>query len=309
MKKILAFAMVALIVMGSSVMAADTVMSGDIKEADGTSFQNTNTGSGVKTGHIQDNAVTAPKINNGAVTTEKIKNDAVTAVKIAPGAVVTGKIADTAVTSTKIADNAVTTVKMPDGAVTGPKLGANAVSTAKIADGAVTASKLNSALYTALLGTQINVYDKNNLLLGPVLDSAQFTESAVYGNQLLVLMKTTGNTFFGVRAGSKFIASVADVHYSNNGCSGSAYSTENFSDYLIQPAHVGFYPGSGQLYSFIQAPGIVGQITLYRSTASYNSTSNIWVCTTHSAAYSATLYALTAANSLASFVAPFHVGQ
>ncbi|MGE5894980.1 MAG: hypothetical protein ACM34I_13075 [bacterium] len=42
--------------------ASDNVLSGNIREADGSTGQNTNTGSGVKTGHIQDGAVTAPKL-------------------------------------------------------------------------------------------------------------------------------------------------------------------------------------------------------------------------------------------------------
>lgn len=42
--------------------AGDTVLSLDVKEADGTSGQDTNTGSGIKTGHLQDGAVTDAKI-------------------------------------------------------------------------------------------------------------------------------------------------------------------------------------------------------------------------------------------------------
>lgn len=50
----------------------DQVLSQHIKEADGTSGQNTNSGSGIKTGHIQDGAITTPKIVDGAVTDAKI---------------------------------------------------------------------------------------------------------------------------------------------------------------------------------------------------------------------------------------------
>ncbi len=53
-------------------VANDEVTSVKLKEADGTSGQNTNSGSGVKTGHIQDGAVTAAKIADGAVTDAKI---------------------------------------------------------------------------------------------------------------------------------------------------------------------------------------------------------------------------------------------
>ena len=52
--------------------APDSITSSDIKEADGTSGQDTNSGSGIKTGHIQDGAVTGNKIAAGAVTAPKL---------------------------------------------------------------------------------------------------------------------------------------------------------------------------------------------------------------------------------------------
>lgn len=53
-------------------LANDSVLSQHIKEADGTTGQDTNRGSGVKAGHIQDGAVTTNKIANGAITDAKI---------------------------------------------------------------------------------------------------------------------------------------------------------------------------------------------------------------------------------------------
>lgn len=53
-------------------LTADSVLSHDIKEADGTSGQATNSGSGVKTGHIQNSAVTTTKIADYAITAPKL---------------------------------------------------------------------------------------------------------------------------------------------------------------------------------------------------------------------------------------------
>ncbi len=77
MKKALlvAVAIVAAVGFGRSSFASvsdDQVTSQKIREADGTSGQNTNSGSGVKTDHLQDAAVTTPKIADGAVTDAKI---------------------------------------------------------------------------------------------------------------------------------------------------------------------------------------------------------------------------------------------
>lgn len=56
----------------SASVSDDQVTSQKLREADGTSAQNTNSGSGVKTGHIQNLAVTNAKIADGAVTDAKI---------------------------------------------------------------------------------------------------------------------------------------------------------------------------------------------------------------------------------------------
>jgi hypothetical protein len=58
------------------------VKSANIKEADGTTGQKTNIGSGIKTGHIQNAAVTTAKLKANAVATAKIADGAVTDAKI-----------------------------------------------------------------------------------------------------------------------------------------------------------------------------------------------------------------------------------
>jgi hypothetical protein len=66
-----------------AAVANDEVTSIKLKEADGTSGQNTNSGSGVKTGHIQDGAVTDAKIS-GQISTSKLN------VGTTPGSVAAG---------------------------------------------------------------------------------------------------------------------------------------------------------------------------------------------------------------------------
>ncbi|HWR97480.1 MAG TPA: hypothetical protein VN317_03590 [Candidatus Methanoperedens sp.] len=66
----------------SASVADDQVTSQKLKEADGTSGQNTNSGSGVKTNHIQDGAVTASKVADGAINAPKLLDGSVTAAKL-----------------------------------------------------------------------------------------------------------------------------------------------------------------------------------------------------------------------------------
>ncbi|MBI4837755.1 MAG: hypothetical protein HY806_01090 [Nitrospirae bacterium] len=123
------------------------VLSQYINEADGTSGQNTNSGSGIKTGHIQDNAVTTSKVADGAVTTQKITDSAISTSKIADGAVTTSKILDGAVTDAKIT-----------GPISGSKLGSHSHSGSDISDGTVTSSKLaDGAVTPSKIGFYNNV--------------------------------------------------------------------------------------------------------------------------------------------------------
>lgn len=90
-----------------------TVSSKDIVPADGITGQSLTTGSGVKTGHIQNGAVTAAKIADGAVTDAKISGT-ISGSKLLDGTISTSKIADGAVTDSKITGT-ISASKIQDG--------------------------------------------------------------------------------------------------------------------------------------------------------------------------------------------------
>jgi hypothetical protein len=103
----------------------------------------------VTMGKLENNAVTAAKIKDGAVTTDKLDNNAVTAAKIKDGAVTTNKLDNNSVTMTKIDDRAVSSAKIDDSAVETAKLKDRAVTTAKIADGAITKEKVSPSVFSS----------------------------------------------------------------------------------------------------------------------------------------------------------------
>ncbi|MHB8895175.1 MAG: collagen-like triple helix repeat-containing protein [Candidatus Geothermincolia bacterium] len=83
-------------------LIALTVDSAEIAPADGTSGQVLTTGNGVKTGHIQNLAVTGDKIAAGTITTGNIGNNQITNDLLGSNAVTSGKILDGAVTAQKL---------------------------------------------------------------------------------------------------------------------------------------------------------------------------------------------------------------
>ena len=134
-------------------LAPEAVLSASIVAADGRSGQSLRDGSGVKTGHLQDGAVTTDKIADGQVTTAKIADLAVTTGKINNLAVSTGKLANQGVTTEKLAVGAVTTDRIGDLQVTGGKIAAGTITADKldpgvvlgVQDDAVTSAKIAEA--------------------------------------------------------------------------------------------------------------------------------------------------------------------
>ncbi|UCH97925.1 MAG: hypothetical protein JSV88_14015, partial [Candidatus Aminicenantes bacterium] len=82
----------------------EAITSSKIKEADGTTDQDTTKGNGIKTSHIQNNAITEPKLENDSVSSAKIKEaDGTTTQDTSKGyGIKTGHIQDEAITEKKL---------------------------------------------------------------------------------------------------------------------------------------------------------------------------------------------------------------
>lgn len=99
---------------------------------------------------IIDGAVTAAKVQAGAIETSKLAANAVTAAKIKAGAIVAGKLSANAVTAVNLQANAVTAGKIAANAISARELAANSVTATQIKAGEVKAGALAANSVTAL---------------------------------------------------------------------------------------------------------------------------------------------------------------
>lgn len=150
----------------------DSILSGDIKEADGTSGQDSNTGAGIKTGHIQNGAITTDKIQDLHVTTGKIADGAVSDAKLGDNAVITSKILDLAVTSPKLADGAVTDIK-----ITGP----------------ISASKIENGVFQKKYANILIVAKSGGDFTDPLTAVQSITDASPENRYLIKIMPGTYN--------------------------------------------------------------------------------------------------------------------
>jgi microcystin-dependent protein len=132
----------------------DAVESTKLAEADGTSGQNTATGTGVKTTHIQDLAVTEVKLGDDSVASAKIDQaDGSTGQDTTMGyGVKESHIQDDAIVTSKLLDDAVSSAKIAeaDGTTSQNTAIGLGVKTDHLQDGAVTTPKLDPSLQALL---------------------------------------------------------------------------------------------------------------------------------------------------------------
>jgi hypothetical protein len=149
---------------------------------------------------ISNQAVSTPKLRDGAVMEAKISDSQITTNKIADQNITTAKIADNAVTLVKMADNSVGTAEIIDANVTTAKIADSNVTTAKIADSNVTTAKINdSAVTTPKIAdsnvTTVKIADAN-VTTAKIADSnvttAKIADSNVTTAKINNLAVTTG---------------------------------------------------------------------------------------------------------------------
>jgi hypothetical protein len=189
---------------GAQVLANNEVLSAHIREADGTFGQDPNIGSGIKTRHLQDDAVTSLKIKNysvkawdlgpESVTTGKIRDGNVNTVDIADSAVTGAKIANDSITSHDIADGTIGTVDLADGGVTSADLADGGIGTVDLADGAVTTSKL---AYDSVSG-------------GKIINGTIVTEDIADGAVTSANIASGGVTSANIASGGVTTSNIAD---------------------------------------------------------------------------------------------------
>ena len=97
---------------------------------------------------ISNQAVSTPKLRDGAVMEAKIANEQVTTNKIGPDAVTNAKLADNSIAIEQMQDNSVSTAELVNASVTNAKLADNSVSLSKMQDDSVDTPEIVDAAVT-----------------------------------------------------------------------------------------------------------------------------------------------------------------
>jgi hypothetical protein len=159
----------------------------------------------IDTVNIKDLAITAAKINSGAVGTTHLANGAVTNAKLGTDAVATANIQDLAISNAKLALLAVQTGNIVDDAVTADKIASLAVTSVKIANSAITNSKLATGAVT-------DVKIQDNSITGAKLIDGSIDEDELADNAVSSV-KIQNNAVIG----TKLPSSVITTDKINNG--------------------------------------------------------------------------------------------
>lgn len=143
---------------GGNIKADAIAISGDATAADnaesffdGTGYSGTNNVIPVVTlvNGLAANTITPTSIQNDAITAAKIADGAIDAPTFAAGAINAAAIANDAITAAKIADGAIDANTFAAGAINAAAIAADAITAAKIADGAIDAATFSAGAIDA----------------------------------------------------------------------------------------------------------------------------------------------------------------
>ena len=145
---------------------------------------------------ISNQAVSTPKLRDGAVMEAKIANEQVTTNKIGPDAVTNAKLADNSVAIEQMQDNSVDTPELVDAAVTNAKLEDNSVSLSKMQDNSVgTAEIIDANVTTAKIAdanvTTAKIAD-SNVTTAKIADG-NVTHPKIQDNAVITVKIADGN--------------------------------------------------------------------------------------------------------------------
>lgn len=179
-------------------MPDDAVLSQHIKDADNTTGQDTNLGSGVKTGHIQNGAVTTEKIGENSITSTKLQPNSVTADKIVPGAVTSDKLGLSSVSAEKLQPGSVLSDKIAPGAISADKLQADSVSSNALQPGSVTSDKITpQGITSEKIAPGAITSDKieTGAILSNAVSSGSITPDKLSFYRNVIVVATAGGDF------------------------------------------------------------------------------------------------------------------
>jgi len=133
----------------------------------------------VDTDQLEDDLITAAKINEGAVGTLALAADAVTNAKLAVDSVQGDVIAAGAITTTKIEDAAISTDKIAANAVTASEIAAGTITASEVAAGTITASEMAAGTITAASGILADAVITNAKIADSTIQTAKIGDGQI----------------------------------------------------------------------------------------------------------------------------------
>lgn len=148
---------------------------------------------------LADDAITAAKIADDAISSEHINTGAITADAFAADAIVAATLATGAITSDAFAADAIVAATLATGAITSDAFAANAISATAIADNTITAAKIAGDAITADKIADDAIGDEHWNVSGVALAAGAITDASLAGNMEIVFETDFGTNYNATR--------------------------------------------------------------------------------------------------------------